>query len=328
MKVRLPQSKAATLRSTAGAPWDPSKALVPALAVVTSLVVLLTILFSSPDEKPSTIKQWSREQPIEFLKTATDELGGTSETAEYGPPYNHNGEGQHAAFIDPQRWLGVSHPIDTAEDYVIGPLRSIPNRRLQGEISEYLAASPLLKRDGIESMERTLTTMNLVSVSRDGSVTLPPGEYENVDNMMRALLSLAQSGGLDGDLLGVQAFDTDYTKALLFMADGGVLGERAEAQHLLADQWGLMNETGNYPGQSWLWPYTFLYEIEPIKRSENADVLVSLVIVILSLAFICVPVVPGVRSVPRLLPVHRIIWREHYRAVRLRSQETAHERTR
>ena len=42
------------------------------------------------------------------------------------------------------------------------------------------------------------------------------------------------------------------------MADGGLLTNRAEAQHLLGKQWGLMNETGSYPGQPWLWLYALL----------------------------------------------------------------------
>ena len=42
--------------------------------------------------------------------------------------------------------------------------------------------------------------------------------------MMSALLTFAQSGGLDGALLtSKQFYQTDYTKPLLFMADGGVL---------------------------------------------------------------------------------------------------------
>ena len=49
--------------------------------------------------------------------------------------------------------------------------------------------------------------------------------------MMNSLLSLAKSGGLDGSLLtSSQFFQTDYTKPLLFMADGGLLGERAEGR--------------------------------------------------------------------------------------------------
>jgi hypothetical protein len=301
-------------RYGAYAPNHLIKELAIALGVVTALAVILTILFSSPDEKPSTIRQWSRRHPINFLETAVHELGGTSETAEYGPPYNHNGEGQHAAFLHPQKWLGVSHPIDTAQDFVIGPLRRIPDPTLQAQVSEYLSVSEGLKSDGIESFERELQK---ASGGPDRSVNIRPGEYENVDNMMRALLSLAQSGGLDGDLpAGRQFFQTDYTNPLLFMADGGFLKERAEVQHLLSDQWGMMNETGSYPGQPWLWPYTFWYQIEPFRSSENADILVWLVMAVLSLAFVCVPLIPGVRSIPRLIPVHRLIWREHYRLLR------------
>jgi hypothetical protein len=35
----------------------------------------------------------------------------------------------------------------------------------------------------------------------------------------------------------------------------------------------------------------------------------------LSLAFICIPFIPGLRSLPRHLGVHRLIWRDHYRRV-------------
>ena len=132
--------------------------------------------------------------------------------------------------------------------------------------------------------------------------------------MMSSLLGLAQSGGLDGALLtSRQFYETDYTKPLLFMADGGVLANRAKAQHLLGTQWGMMNETGSYPGQSWLWLYTFWYQIKPFSTSDNADALVWTVMAILSLAFICIPFIPGLRGLPRRLGVHKLIWREHYR---------------
>ncbi len=293
-------------------PHDLVKELFIALGVVASLVVLLAVLFSSPDEKPSTIAQWSRQMPVNFLSAATKELYGASPTAEYGPPYNHNGDGQHAAFLHPQKWLGVSQPINTAEDYVIGPLRTISaDPALQKAIGEYEEASPYLQADGTNSYEKALRK---ASVAGDGSVTVKPGEYENVDVIMNGLLGLAQSGGLEGDLLtNRQFFQTDYTKPLLFMADGELLEERAKEQHLLGKQWAMMNETGSYPGQVWLWLYTFWYQIEPFKSSANADILVILVITMLSLVFVCIPFIPGIRSIPRWIPVHRLIWREHYR---------------
>ena len=33
----------------------------------------------------------------------------------------------------------------------------------------------------------------------------------------------------------------------------------------------MMNETGSYPGQVWLWLYTFWYQIAPFNTSDNAD---------------------------------------------------------
>ncbi len=135
--------------------------------------------------------------------------------------------------------------------------------------------------------------------------------------MMTSLLSLAKSGGLEGGLVSSsQFFQTDYTKPLLFMSDGGLLAERAEAQHLLGDQWGLMNETGSYPGQPWLWLYALWYQVEPMKSSPNADIQVLLIMGLLSLAFICIPFIPIVNRLPRWIPIYKLIWKEHYRARR------------
>jgi hypothetical protein len=77
----------------------------------------------------------------------------------------------------------------------------------------------------------------------------------------------------------------------------------------------MMNETGSYPGQVWLWLYTFWYQIKPFSTSANADVLVMAVMGVLSLALILIPFIPGVRDIPRWIPIHRLIWRDHYRAL-------------
>jgi hypothetical protein len=295
------------------APYDLVKELFIAIGVIALLAIVLTVLFSSPDDPPSTIKQWSQQMPVDFAKTATAELDGTSATAEYGPPYNHNkASEQHIAFIRLQKWLGVSHPIDAAHDYVISPLRSIPSDpALQSAIASYQAAPAKTQTGWGEAYAKALEK---ASVAPGGSLKVASGEYGPVPTMIGRLLGLAQSGGLDGDLLtSRQFYQTDYTKPLLFMADGGLLLERAEGQHLLGKQWGIMNETGSYPGQTWLWLYTLWYQVEPFKASHNADALVMLVMVVLSLAFICIPLLPGVRDIPRWIPLYKLIWREHYR---------------
>ncbi|MGO9320119.1 MAG: hypothetical protein ACLQBY_04845 [Solirubrobacteraceae bacterium] len=309
-------------------PYDLVKEACIAVGVITLLTIVLVVLFSSPDDKPSTIAQWSNQLPVNFVTAAATELDGTSGTATYGPPYNHNGEGQHAAFIHLQKWLGVSHPINTANDYVIDPLKTIPNDpALDSAIAEYQAApektqkawgeayaKPLEEYAAAEEEGKPLPKTVAVDPTT-GTVNVQASGTGPVPTMMTSLLSLAKSGGLDGSLLvSSQFFQTDYTKPLLFMADGGLLDKRAEEQHLGGDEWGMMNETGSYPGQAWLWLYAFWYQIEPFKSSENADILVMLVMAVLSLAFICVPLIPGVRDLPRKVPIYKLIWREHYGA--------------
>jgi hypothetical protein len=311
------------------APYDLVKELFIAIGVIGLLAVLLTILFSSPDDKPSTVKQWSRQLPVNFVTTASAELAGTSDTATYGPPYNHNGDGQHAAFLYPQKWLGVSHPIDTEHDFVVGPLESVVgDPALTAAVNQYKAAPEKQKKEWAEAyatpLEETATAEeeekkppNTVSVNEAaGTVAVKPsGDAGPVPVMMDGLLALAKSGGVDGTLLtSNQFFQTDYTKPLLFMADGGLLEKRAEEQHLLGEQWGMMNETGSYPGQAWLWLYALWYQVEPFKASENADILVMMVMGVLSLAFILIPFVPLVNRIPRWIPLYKLIWREHYRS--------------
>jgi hypothetical protein len=295
--------------------YDIVKEASIALGVVLALAVVLTIVFSSPDESPSTIKQWSRTDPVDFVTTAATELDGSSGTGSYGPPYNHASRGQHILFIYLQKWLGVSHPIDTARDFVLAPLRSITRQpALQTALSAYQAASPKQQAAWTTAYE---TALGHAKTNPDGSISIPAGSYGPVPAMMTGLLSFAQSGGLDGALLtSKQFYQTDYTTPLLLLADGGVLSDRAEAEHLLGEQWGMMNETGSYPGQVWLWLYTFWYQIKPFSTSANADILVMAIMGALSLALILIPFIPGIRDIPRWIPIYKLIWRNHYRSLR------------
>ncbi len=187
--------------------YDLVKEFSIAIGVVLALSLVLTILFSSPDDPPSTIKTWSRSDPVDFVTTAVAELDGSSGTAGYGPPYNHGSEGQHIAFIRLQKWLGVSHPINTTTDFVLDPLRSVSgDPALTSAISTWTSAS---------SDQQTKWTT----------------------------------------------------------------------------------------------------QIKPFSTSANADILVLAVMGVLSLAFVLVPLLPGIRDIPRRIPLYKLIWRDHYRAL-------------
>jgi len=73
-----------------------------------------------------------------------------------------------------------------------------------------------------------------------------------------------------------------------------------------------MNETGNYPGQPWLWLYQLWYQIPPgsTRWSGAADVWAVAATGICTIALLLIPFIPGLRDIPRLIPVHRLIWRD------------------
>jgi hypothetical protein len=239
------------------------------------------------------------------------ELAGTSGTAEYGPPYNHTpGAAQKLGPVGLQNAAGVRIPVDTANDFVIGPLAHAPEPPGVRAALAAWAAAPVSRR---QDWSKAYSDALAKSPGGDPA-KVAKGDYGPVPVLTARLLDLARSGALDGELPGGGKFyETDYTRSLLFLSDGSYLESLARTEHLGGDQWGMMNETGNYPGQAWLWLFTFWYQIEPFKSSGNADVLIWGVMVLLSLGLVLVPFIPGVRSIPRWTRVHRLIWRSYYR---------------
>ncbi len=293
-------------------PYDLVKEFIIALVVVVILVVGLAALLSSPDETPVTIKSWSTANPVDFAQTAITELDGSSGTATYGPPYNGTtGSSQSIGPFSPESWIGVHIPIDTADDYVIDPLRTLPNGPdVQAAVDRYTTATSAQQAKWTAAYETAVAK----ATSPAGALHVPAGDYGPVGTMIGSLTSMARSGALDAALLSTRQFyGTDYTKPLLFVADGTYLANLAQQQHLSGDQWGMMNETGNYPGQAWLWLYTLWYQVPPMNSSSSGDLQVWAIMMVLTLVLIFLPFIPGLRSIPRWSRVYRLIWRQHYR---------------
>ena len=294
-------------------PYDLAKEFLVALIVVIILVTGLAVLFGSPDDKPVTVRSWSTADAVDFAQTAATELDGTSGTATYGPPYNLNGTAQSIGPISPGKWLGVHHPIDTAQDFVLGPLSTLPdNPQVQAALSEYQSATATQQQAWTAAYEKAVANATFTN----GKLVVPKGDYGPVAALIAEETSMARSGALDGALLtSRQFYGTDYTKPLLFIADGQYLANLADNQHLSGDQWGMMNETGQWPGQAWLWLYTLWYQVPPANTSANGDIQVFAIMIGLTILLALVPFIPGLRSIPRWTRLYRLIWREHYREV-------------
>ena len=57
-------------------PYDILKEAFVAFLAVAVLIVLLAVVFSSPDDPAITLKRWSVVNPVDFAQTATTELDG------------------------------------------------------------------------------------------------------------------------------------------------------------------------------------------------------------------------------------------------------------
>jgi hypothetical protein len=288
--------------------------------------VVFAAVFSSGDEHPLTLQSVAQSDPVGFTTVSLAELNGTSVIADYGPPYNSGtGSVQSVGPVSLQQLAGVRNPIDTAQVYVYGPLATIDSPDVRNAVAMYKAASAQQQNTWTTNFGNALAKNTTEALDANGGIALPAGEYGPLPVMFNALLANARSGALDGTLLASGKFyQTDYTKSLLFLNESA-LPAQAQAENLAGNQWGMMNEPGAYPGQAWLWLYTFWYQVPAGPfNGPNADVAVALVMVVLTALLFLVPVIPGLNKVPRWVGIYRIIWRDHYREL-TRSQ---HERER
>jgi hypothetical protein len=311
---RAPIDKADYYRGIRMVPYDLVKELAIAMAAILVVVLVLSAVLSSPDVPSATIQGWAKADPVDFVTTAATELAGQSETAQYGPPYNTaDGSVQSLGPIVPQQWAGVHVAVNAPLDFVLEPLSqsTVGDQTLAAALTSFDAASPTQQQKWLDAYISALGNARLANAQ----VTVASGDYGPVPTLMSRLLGLARTGGLDALLLTSDHFyQTDYSKPLLFLGDGGYFSALAQSQDLTGTQWGMMNETGRYPGQAWLWLYTLWYQIPPFNTASNGDLLVVVVMTVLSLALLLIPFIPGLRDIPRWIPIHRLIWRTHYQS--------------
>jgi hypothetical protein len=299
--------------------YDLLKEVTVCFLAVAVLTILLAVLFSSPDDPAITLKSWSTANPTDFVQTAITELNGSSGTAGYGPPYTNTPDASQVFYgVSIENIAGRRIPIDTSQDFVLGPLATVPDQpALTSALREYRAATPTQRAAWNAAFAQIVGAPGYSAKVVNDQLVLPPGQYGPVGELMSQLFAMSRTGALDGALTKTpQLYGTNYTKPLLFLADGAYMESMATARNLTGSQWGMMNETGNFPGQAWLWLYTLWYQVPPMNSSSNGDVEVWAIMMALTVLLALLPFIPGLRSIPRWTRVYRLIWREHYRALR------------
>ena len=224
--------------------------------------------------------------------------------------------------------MGLTQPINTAKDFVLAPLSAVVApydpavssavRQYQGAGGSRLegVAADKLISDQQAGWLKAYTAALAKGTADNGRLTMAPGDYGPVPTLVQAELSIARSGALDGYLTsnsGTQLTTNPY-KSTMFFGDGTLWSTVAKGQGLTGAQYGVMNELWNYPGQFWLILYAVPYHIPAIGKSPAADLWVGTLIVIVGMLLqLALPWIPGLRDIPRALPLYKVIYRRYYR---------------
>ncbi|WP_054971141.1 hypothetical protein [Alicyclobacillus ferrooxydans] len=296
--------------------FDMVKEGVVSLAIAGVLIVGVAAIWGAPYRPAVTNQQIATQNPVLVEQTALGDLAGTGAIATYGPPYNNGNQSiQSIGPFHPQTWWGTPYQIQTANADVLTPLSMLANAShntaLQTALYTYDHATGAQQQKWDTNLNNALNKAKAVN----GNVVIPQGDYGPVSTMMNYELSLAKSGMLSGTLdretnNGVYRYNVQND--LLFL-QGSALHQVAGNIDMLGEQWGINHDEQAYPGPWWLTPYTFLYQIPPWSTSSAGDQMAAYSVAILFLLLMLVPWVPGLNKLPRLLRVHRVIWRDWYK---------------
>lgn len=297
-------------------PYDLVRELTMASLGTLLLVVILAAALSTPDVPALSAKQVAVQDPLMLVQTELRALSGQSAISTYGPPYNHGTDSlQGFGWFSPQSWAGVQIPLDTAKVDVIQPLTLVAaiDPPLQSALRQWEQASPAQQTSWVNNTQSALKSTSI----QNSQVVLQPSSihpYGPVPEMSSAYLRLAHTGLLEAAIDGENGTSplTNRTKSILLF--GGQVDEAYATQfNMLGEDWGVIQETGNYPGAVWLWYYTLLYQIPPFNTSSSADLLVVITVLLTTGILMFIPFIPGLRSIPRWLGIYKLIWRSHYR---------------
>ena len=319
-----------------------------AVIIVAVLCIIAAILWGSPNgglTRPKgpaspagqafSAKYWDTNDPSDLAQTAVQELLGATTTAGYGPPFNTTtGASQGIIGIQPaeiaKSIFGLTLPINTANGFVLAPVSQFVapyNPVVAAAIRIYKAAggdlAPGAPADKVASAQQATWLNNYAKALAQPSatftptsVTVSPGNYGPVPLIIRAELLIAHNGSLDGYFQGSdQQLSTNTTNGTMFFSDGSLWESIATAQGVAGDQWGVMNELWNFPGQVWLWLYAGMYQIPALNPSNNSNLDLDVGLLMILFGFLLpmfAPWIPGINRIPRWIPLYKIIYRKYY----------------
>ena len=254
--------------------------------VLIVLVLALALFLPSPYIKPTSIQFVAQQDTYLFKKTLVAEFTGSSDTATY------------VDNITP-------YTFQTKTIFVEAPYRQyLQLRRSDSDQLRLFYAEPAAIHD-----------QQLKDASRYFSKDKPSGNLpaSPVLSIVNSLTTMAQSGLYESTLASA-TYQDHYSDGsayvLRFLADTGVLADKATALNMTTDQYGMIREeSGHAPGAWWLTPIGLLNHTV-LSGDNNGDRDAGIIFGSLLLTMLAFPFIPYVNQLPDKLKVYKLIWRD------------------
>ena len=251
--------------------------------VLVGLFLILAAIFPSPFLKPDTVKSVAQADPKIVAQTLVKEFDHSSDTAGYMDsidPYTYDTRNIFIATPYAQ-YISLTGSPDLLQKFHSQP-QSTQDKQLK-EAGDYFDNSyPDKKADPKNPLESVFVSLTNMAQS---------GLYEPTLN----------SANPSGD-------NTGYT--LRFLADTGVMDDRAQALGITTDQYGMLREEKGRipPGAWWLAPIGLLNHTV-LANDDNGDRDGAIILGLFMFLLLIFPFVPILNRIPDWLKVYKLIWR-------------------
>ena len=280
----------------------------PIIAVILLLVVaVVAAIAGSPNYPRVTIAGVMTENPGGGILAFTQELDGTSASSQNASEF------------------GVGSPAQT---FVLNPLRAalpllgaftppqlptLQTSDVQKAVSTYDAAGTGQQVSWAANYDKALGTITPMAETSMGvaspdyaKVGALRGDFGPIPTLVEANLHLAQTGYLEQYLQSVDPGHSFHLTNICLYDHPGVLNS-AVGGGLTDDQWGMVKERGFPVGPWYLFVPAVFHVYFPGGATGPGFVLWNLAFA--AILLFVLPLVPGIRSLPRRLKLYRFIYR-------------------
>lgn len=271
----------------------------PIIAAVLAVALgLLGAFAGSPNTPRATIAQTSRQDPGGAILAFSQELSGDS------PSWANRGE----FGMGPPDQVFVTGPVSSFAPLLgaqtataLARYRAAPASQQRARAETYVAALGTVtpQGEGGGGMEGAASP----DYARIGSLR---GDFGPVPALARADLSLAQNGHLEQYLVGLNPGHSLHL-VTVWLYDHPTLLNTALAEGLTDDQWGMVKERG-YPVGPWYLIIPAVFHVEFPQGATGTGFLLWNLAAALVFVFL-IPLLPGLRSLPRRLRLDRFVAR-------------------